>query len=96
MNRRSGKIQALFWAAFFAIIFVTWIAGVELYALIFSAPLSDASIKLLFALHFLVGFFALAGLVVATLINNSFYRSLFSGVIFLLFCSLIAIRTFSD
>jgi hypothetical protein len=96
MKIRSGKIQFLFWSAFFATIFAVWIGIAEFNLLLFGAELTDATIRLLFTLYFFVAFFSLAGLITATLINNSFYSRFFSFIIFLLFLSLLAIRTFSD
>jgi len=95
MQKRSGKIQFLFWAAFFASLFSIWIAVVLLNFAVLRNPLSDPVIKLLIVLYFLVGFFSLTGLVLATLINNRRYERLFAFIIFLLFLSLLAIRSFA-
>jgi len=94
MQNRSGKIQFLFWSAFFAVLFALWIALILLNG--FSSTLSDPTIKLLFVLYFFVGFFSLAGLVLATLINNRFYERFFGFIIFFLFLTLLAIRSFTD
>jgi len=95
MHKRSNKIQFLFWAAFFATLFSVWIAFI-LFSSSFASFINNASIKLLFVLYFLVAFFSLAGLVLATLINNRFYERYFSFIIFLLFISLLIIRSFTD
>ena len=95
MHKRSGKIQFLFWSAFFASLFSMWIALVLLNLSILGGILSDPTIKLLIVLYFLVGSFSLSGLVLATLINNRFYERFFGFIIFLLFLSLLAIRSFA-
>ncbi len=94
MQKRSGKIEFLFWSAFFAVLFALWIALILLNG--FGSPLSDATIKLLFVLYFFVGISSLAGLLLAMLINNRFYERLFSAIIFFLFLTLLAVRSFSD
>ena len=95
MQKRSGKIQFLFWAAFFATLFSLWIALVFLNLAFSQTPLSHSAIKLLIVLYFLVGSFSLTGLVLATLINNRHYERFFAFIIFLLFLSLLAIRSFA-
>jgi len=93
MHIRSARIQFLFWSAFFSIILYLWIVSVGLQTFILpdEKPLEMPQnvIVLLFILYGFLTLTTLAGLVVSTMINNRHYTRLFSGLILLIFATIV-------
>jgi hypothetical protein len=79
---RSGKIQFLFWTAFFSVILYFWIVtvGVQTFVLPDEKPmvLPQNVIMLMFILYGLLAVAVLAGTIISTMINNTFYMKFFS------------------
>ena len=79
---RSGKIQFLFWTAFFSVILYLWIVavGVQTFVLPDEKPmvLPQNVIMLMFILYGLLAVSVLAGTIISTMINNKFYMKFFS------------------
>jgi len=97
---RSGKVQFLFWSAFFSIILYLWLVtiGVITFILPDEKPLIQPQnvILLMFALYGLLIFITLAGVVVSVMIDNKFYRNFFGIVVILLFASLLVAKSLFD
>ena len=93
MSYRSGKIQFLFWAAFFAIIFYLWLIGVGLSNFIFidDKPLNPPQnvIFLMFILYAFLIVDILAGIFVSTMINNKYYQRFFGVLLMIAFISFL-------
>ncbi len=100
MQKRSPKVQFLFWMAFFSTILYLWIIIVGLTNFIFieQKPINPPQniIMLLFTLYAFLIFTALAGEIVSTMINNRYYQKFFGVMIFLIFATLIVIKSISD
>ena len=96
MYVRSGKIQFLFWTAFFSVIFYLWIVGVGLQTFILPdelpLELPHHVIMLLFVLYILLALLALAGTIVSTMIDNTFYMRFFSSVLIVGLATLVITR----
>jgi len=97
MQRRTPKIQFLFWAAFFSIMLYLWIVVVGLTNFVFieQKPLypSQNITFLLFILYGMLMFITLAGEVVSTMINSRYYQKFFGVMLILIFATLLFIRT---
>jgi len=78
---RNGKIQFLFWTAFFAVFVFVWIAwvGLQTFVLADEKPITPPQnvIVLLFILYGIEAVLLMAGTFVSIMINNRFYRKLF-------------------
>ncbi len=78
---RSGKIQFLFWTAFFSIMLYVWIVtiGLQTFVLPDEEPmeLPQNTILLMFVLYGLLAVAVLAGTIISTMINNRFYTRFF-------------------
>ena len=79
---RSGKIQFLFWTAFFAVLLYIWIVtiGLQTFVLPDEKPMAlpQNVILLMFVLYGLLAVAVLAGTIISTMINNRFYIKFFS------------------
>jgi len=93
---RSGKIQFLFWTAFFAVMLYLWliIVGVQTFVLADEMPLElpQNVLTLMFILYGLFIVVVLAGTVVAAMIDNRFYRKFFGTMIIIGLISLLAAK----
>ncbi len=91
---RSGKIQFLFWAFFFSTMIYLWIVavGFQTFILPDEKPLEMPQnvIVLLFLLYGFLTITTLAGLIISVMINNKHYTRLFSGLIILIFATIMA------
>ncbi len=78
---RSGKIQFLFWTAFFSVLLYLWIVavGLQTFVLPDEKPMHvpENVIILLFVLYGLLIMAVMAGTLVSVMLNNSFYRKFF-------------------
>ncbi len=93
---RSGKIQFLFWTAFFSVFLYIWIVtiGLQTFVLPDEKPmeLPQDTILMMFVLY---GFWAvsvLAGTIISTMINNKFYMKFFSIFMMLGLATLVTTR----
>ncbi|MEA2049023.1 MAG: hypothetical protein U9O64_11340 [Campylobacterota bacterium] len=79
---RSGKIQFLFWTAFFSVVIYLWIVtvGVQTFVLPDEKPLhfSQDVVLLMFILYGLLSVALVAGTIISTIINNTFYQRFFA------------------
>ena len=93
---RSGKIQFLFWTAFFAVMLYLWliIIGVQTFILPDEMPLEMPQnvVTLMFILYGLFIVVVLVGTVVAAMIDNKFYRKFFGTMIILGLVSVLAAK----
>ncbi len=93
---RSGKIQFLFWTAFFAVMLYLWliIIGVQTFVLPDEIPLEMPQnvVTLMFILYGLFIVVVLVGTVVAAMIDNKFYRKFFGTMIILGLVSVLAAK----
>ena len=93
---RSGKIQFLFWTAFFAVMLYLWliIIGVQTFVLPDEMPLEMPQnvVTLMFILYGLFIVVVLVGTVVAVMIDNKFYRKFFGTLIILGLVSVLAAK----
>jgi fatty acid desaturase len=91
---RSGKIQFLFWTFFFSAMIYLWIVavGFQTFILPDEKPLEMPQnvIVLLFILYGFLTITTLSGLVVSVMINNRHYTKIFSGLIILIFATIMA------
>ncbi len=97
MQKRSPKIQFLFWAAFFATILYLWIVTVGLtnFILVEEKPLTlpQNVIFLLFILYGMLTVVTLAGEVVSTMINSKYYQKFFGIMLICIFATLLVVRS---
>lgn len=93
---RSGKIQFLFWAAFFSVMLYLWIfvLGLQTFILPDEKPmeLPENAVILMFILYGLLVLSALSGLIVSTIINNKFYTRFFGAMVIIVFATIIAAK----
>ena len=93
MMYRSGKIQFLFWTAFFSILLYLWLAAVGLQTFVIpdEPPMSFPThvATLMFILFGLLIVTTLAGVVVSMMISNHFYIRFFSAMTIFIFASMI-------
>lgn len=79
---RSGKIQFLFWTAFFSVMLYIWIVAVGLQTFVLPdekpMALPQGTIVLMFLLYGLLAVSLLAGTIISTMVNNRFYIKFFS------------------
>ena len=91
---RSGKIQFLFWTFFFSVMIYLWIvaAGFQTFILPDKKPmeLPQNVIILMFILYGFLTITTLSGMIVSIMINNKRYTRLFSGLIILVFATIMA------
>ncbi len=94
---RSGKIQFLFWTAFFSVLLYVWIitVGLQTFVLPDEKPIELPAdvIGLMFVLYGLLAVSVLAGTIISTMINNAFYTKFFGGMIMLGLATLLATKS---
>jgi len=82
---RSGKIQFLFWTAFFSVLLYIWIVAVGLQTFVLPdekpMELPQDVVALMFILYGFLIIAVLAGTIVSVMINNKFYRNFFGGML---------------
>ena len=93
---RSGKIQFLFWTAFFSVMLYLWliIIGLQTFVLPDEMPLElpQNVVTLMFILYGLFIVVVLVGTVVAAMIDNKFYRNFFGTMIIIGLVSVLAAK----
>jgi len=86
---RSGKIQFLFWTAFFSVLIYIWIVtiGLQTFVLPDEKPmeLPQNVVVLMFILYGVLIVAVLAGTIISTMIDNKFYRNFFGAFIIIVF-----------
>lgn len=94
---RSGKIQFLFWTAFFGVILYLWIVtiGLQTFVLPDEKPmeLPQNVVLMMFILYGMLAVALLAGTIISTMINNKFYMKFFSIFMIVGLATLIATRS---
>lgn len=94
---RSGKIQFLFWTAFFSMILYLWIVtvGLQTFVLPDEKPmhLPQDVVLLMFVLFGLLALSIVTGTIISTMINNSFYQRFFSIFIIVSLVTLLATKS---
>ncbi len=93
---RSGKIQFLFWTAFFSVMLYIWIVtvGLQTFVLPDEKPmeLPQNTVFLMFVLYGLLAVAVLAGTIISTMINNKFYTKFFGIFMMVGLATLLATR----
>jgi len=94
---RSGKVQFLFWTAFFSVILYIWIVSVGLQTFVLPderpMELPQNVIFLMFVLFGLLSVTVLAGTIISTMINNRFYTKFFGSMLIIGLMTLLATRS---
>jgi hypothetical protein len=90
---RSGKIQFLFWTAFFSVLIYLWIVviGLQTFVLPDEKPmeLPQNVVTLMFILYGFLIVSVLAGTIISIMIDNKFYRNFFGTFIIIAFATLL-------
>jgi hypothetical protein len=94
---RSGKIQFLFWTAFFAVMLYIWLVtvGLQTFVLPDEKPLEfPQSVVMLMAVLFgLWAVAVVAGTIISTMINNRYYIKFFGIFMIIGLATLLATRS---
>jgi hypothetical protein len=94
---RSAKVQFLFWTAFFSVILYIWIVAVGLQTFVLPdekpMELPHNTIILMFVLYGLLALAVLAGTVVSTMINNTYYSKFFGIFMMLSLATLLSAKS---
>ena len=94
---RSGKIQFLFWTAFFSVILYIWIVtvGLQTFVLPDEKPmeLPQNVIILMFILYGLLAVAVVTGTIISTMINNRFYIKFFGVMVIMGLVTLLATKS---
>ncbi len=97
MQKRSPKIQFLFWSAFFSILLYLWIVivGLTNFILIDNKPLNPPQnvTFLLFLLYGLLMITTLIGEILSTMINSKYYQKFFGTMLIFMFITLLFVRS---
>lgn len=95
---RSGKIQFLFWTAFFAVMLYIWIVtvGLQTFVLPDEKPLElpQHVIMLMFVLYGLLAVALVAGTIISTMIDNRYYMKFFAIFMIVGLATLLLTRGF--
>ena len=93
---RSGKIQFLFWTAFFSVVLYLWIVAVGLQTFVLPdekpMELPQNVVILMFVLYILLAVSTLAGTIISTMINNKFYIKFFGSIMLVGLATLLATK----
>jgi hypothetical protein len=94
---RSGKIQLLFWAAFFSVLLYIWIVtvGLQTFVLPDEKP-TDVPQNVVLLMAILFGLWTvavLAGTIISTMINNRYYTKFFSIFMIVGLATLVSTRS---
>jgi len=94
---RSGKVQFLFWSAFFSVMIYLWLVWIGVSTFVLPDEIPDEMplhipqnlVILLFVLYGMLIVLILAGTFVATMIDNRYYRNFFGGFLILAFMTFL-------
>jgi hypothetical protein len=94
---RSGKIQLLFWAAFFSVLLYMWIVtvGLQTFVLPDEKP-TDVPQNVVLLMAILFGLWTvavLAGTIISTMINNRYYTKFFGIFMIVGLVTLVSTRS---
>ncbi len=93
---RSGKVQFLFWTAFFSIMIylILIVIGLETFVLPKQKPMEIPyqTVITMFSLYGVLILAVLSGVVLSVMIDNHFYRNLFGTFSAIVFFSLLAVK----
>jgi hypothetical protein len=94
---RSGKVQFLFWAAFFSVMLYLWIiaVGLQTFVLPDETPMhfSQDVIILMFVLYGMLTVCLIAGTIISTMIDNGFYQKFFTYSIIITILTLVVSKS---
>ena len=94
---RSGKVQFLFWTAFFAMVLYLWLVtvGLQTFVLPDEKPmhLPQDVVLLMFVLYGLLAVTVVAGTIIAIMINNTFYRKFFGVFVIVALATLLSAKS---
>lgn len=94
---RSGKVQFLFWTAFFAVVLYLWIVavGLQTFVLPDEKPmhLPQDVVLLMFILYGLLSVAVVAGTIISTMINNRYYQRFFGIFVMLSLATLLGAKS---
>ena len=94
---RNGKIQFLFWTAFFSVIFLLWLLVTGYVVFVYPehppVPMPQHIVKLMFVLYGLLAVLLWAGTMTAIMIDNKFYRKLFGTLVLIAFGSIMVAKS---
>jgi len=94
---RSGKVQFLFWTAFFAVVLYLWLVtvGLQTFVLPDEKPmhLPQDVVLLMFVLYGLLAVAVVAGTIMAIMINNTFYRKFFGVFVMVALATLLSAKS---
>ena len=94
---RSAKVQFLFWTAFFSVLLYLWIVsvGLQTFVLPDEKPIELPAnvIGLMFVLYGLLAVSVLAGTIISTMINNTFYTKFFGVMMMIGLATLLAAKS---
>jgi len=94
---RNGKVQFLFWTAFFSVLFLVWILVTGYVTFILPeqppSPMPQHIVKLMFVLYGLLAVLLWAGTMTAIMIDNKFYRKVFGVLVMVAFGSIMVAKS---
>ena len=94
---RSGKIQFLFWTAFFAVLLYLWIVavGLQTFVLPDEKPmhLPQDVVLLMFVLYGLLAVAVVVGTIIATMINSTYYQKFFGIFVMIALATLLGTKS---
>jgi len=94
---RSGKIQFLFWTAFFSVILYLWIITVGLQTFVLPdeklMSIPQDVVLLMFILYGMLGVLLVAGTIVSTMIDSQYYRKFFGIFMMLVLLTLLGAKS---
>jgi len=94
---RSGKIQFLFWTAFFSVMLYLWIITVGLQTFVLPneklMSIPQDVVLLMFILYGMLGLLLVAGTIVSTMIDSQYYRKFFGIFMMLVLLTLLGAKS---
>ncbi len=94
---RSGKIQFLFWTAFFTVFLYLWIVavGIQTFVLPDEKPmhLPQDVLLLMFVLYGLLGVLVVVGTIFSTMVDSRSYRRFFSFFVIVALFTLLVTKS---
>jgi len=94
---RSGKIQFLFWTAFFSMLLYLWIVAVGLQTFILPDEkpmhLPQDVVFLMFVLYGMLSVLVVMGTIIATMIDSKIYRKFFGTFVIVALLTLLGAKS---